>query len=133
MILIFSSLLFILANLINCPVFILLYGRYLLKLNYEYYDDVKIITLLIMTIIFYGLAYLLENRIGKPRKRENILRIRWILGIIFTSLVIIGTVNSILRPEIESVFVPGSIAGLVYAIPAFSYYVYRLVLPKYTK
>lgn len=127
----FTTLMFMLANVLASVVPILVYGRFIMHWSYEDYDDLSIIVLLIITLLLFGIGCLLENRIGNTKKNKWLQRIRWYAGAIFSSITTIALITTALNPNSTSYLAPGATVGLLYSIPALVYFTYRfLKMPK---
>lgn len=124
---IFTTLVFMLANVLASVVPILIYGRFIMHWTYELYDDIQIIALFVVTLLLFGLGFFLENKIGNTKKNKWLQRIRWFAGALFASIITIACISAPFNTNSTSYLTPGATVGLVYSIPALVYFTYRFL------
>lgn len=124
---VFTTFLFVLANVLAFQVTILIFGRVFLHASYEKFSDYNIMYLTFLTLVSSSLAYFLENKVGNTKKSKLLQRIRWIAGLFLSLIPIIVIIPLFNSPLLDDRFAPGYRGVLIYAIPAFIYFGYRII------
>ena len=123
----FSSILFMLANILAYPVLLFWDGKYLLYSSYAEHKDTIFQVLLVLMCLSFALAYILENLVGQKKKNRSIQQVRWVFGSLYTL-----EINSLIlmygnSAPPDNFYGPDVRIVLIYSIPAFIYFVYRLM------
>lgn len=125
-----SSILFMLANILAYPVLLFWDGKYLLYTSYAEHKDTIFQVLLVLMCVSFALAYILENLVGQKKKNRSIQQVRWVFGSLYTLEINYITLMYGNSAPPDNFYGPDGRVVLIYSIPAFIYFVYRLMLKR---